>query len=93
MKQLFRARFNDDVTCIVLTGNGASFFSAGASIQMLNSVSPGFKYNFCLHANETLSRLEQTAKLVICAINGHAVGGGLRNRYGSRYPYRSQELR
>ena len=44
---------------------------------MLNSVSPGFKYNFCLHANETLSRLEQTAKLVICAINGHAVGGGL----------------
>ena len=44
---------------------------------MLNSVSPGFKYNFCLHANETLSRLEQTAKLVVCAINGHAVGGGL----------------
>ena len=74
---IVRARFNDDVTCIVLTGNGASFFSAGASIQMLNSVSPGFKYNFCLNANETLSRLEQTAKLVICAINGHAVGGGL----------------
>ena len=75
---IVRARFDDSVTCIVLTGNGASFFfSAGASIQMLNSVSPGFKYNFCLHANETLSRLEQTAKLVICAINGHAVGGGL----------------
>ena len=52
---IVRARFNDDVSCIVLTGNGASFFSAGASIQMLNSVSPGFKYNFCLHANETLS--------------------------------------
>jgi enoyl-CoA hydratase/carnithine racemase len=74
---IVRARFNDDVTCIVLTGNGASFFSAGASIQMLNSVTPGFKYNFCLHANETLSRLEQTSKLVVCAINGHAVGGGL----------------
>ena len=74
---IVKARFDDDVTCIVLTGNGASFFSAGASIQMLNSVTPGFKYNFCLHANETLSRLEQTSKLVICAINGHAVGGGL----------------
>ena len=24
---IVRARFNDDVTCIVLTGNGASFFS------------------------------------------------------------------
>ena len=65
-----------DVRALILTGEG-KFFSAGASIQMLNSVSPGFKYNFCLHANETLSRLEQTSKLVICAINGHAVGGGL----------------
>jgi len=36
-----------------------------------------FKYNFCLHANETLNRLEQTAKLVIAALNGHTVGGGL----------------
>jgi len=38
---------------------------------------PTFKYYFCLHANETLSRLEQTPKLVIAAINGHCVGGGL----------------
>lgn len=74
---IVKARFDDDVTVIIMTGNGSSFFSAGASIQMLNSVTPGFKYNFCLHANETLSRLEQTPKLVICAINGHAVGGGL----------------
>lgn len=72
-----KARFDDSVTAIVITGHGEKFFSAGASIQMLNSVSPGFKYNFCLHANETLSRLEQTPKIVICAINGHAVGGGL----------------
>jgi enoyl-CoA hydratase/carnithine racemase len=44
---------------------------------MLNKVTPGYKYMFCLHANETLSRLEQTPKLVIAALNGHAVGGGL----------------
>ncbi|HJM13210.1 MAG TPA: enoyl-CoA hydratase/isomerase family protein [Candidatus Thalassarchaeaceae archaeon] len=74
---VLRARFDDDVTVIVLTGNGEKFFSAGASISMLDSVSPGFKYFFCLHANETLSRLEQTPKLVIAALNGHAVGGGL----------------
>jgi enoyl-CoA hydratase/carnithine racemase len=40
-------------------------------------VTPRFKYYFCLHANETLSRLEQTPKLVIAAMNGHCVGGGL----------------
>jgi enoyl-CoA hydratase/carnithine racemase len=44
---------------------------------MLGAVSPQFKYNFCLHANETLNRLEQTPKLVIAALNGHAVGGGM----------------
>ncbi len=38
---------------------------------------PDFKYYFCLHANETLNRLEQTPKLVIAALNGHTVGGGL----------------
>src|SRR5947199_8466677 len=44
---------------------------------MLEKADPYFKYNLCLHANETLCRLEQTAKLVIAAINGHCVGGGL----------------
>ena len=54
-----KARFNDDVSVILITGHGHKFFSAGASIQMLNSVTPGFKYNFCLHANETLSDLNK----------------------------------
>ncbi|MGH7757388.1 MAG: enoyl-CoA hydratase/isomerase family protein [Vulcanimicrobiaceae bacterium] len=71
------ARFDSAVEVIVLTGAGGKFFSAGANIAMLNSVSPEFKYMFCLHANETLSRLEQTPKLVIAALNGHTVGGGL----------------
>lgn len=71
------ARFDQDVEVILITGKGEKFFSAGANISMLNSVTPEFKYNFCLHANETLSRLEQTPKLVIAALNGHCVGGGL----------------
>ena len=44
---------------------------------MLARVDPTFKYYFCLHANETLLRLENTPKLVIAALNGHCVGGGL----------------
>src|SRR5512141_2671829 len=81
MRQLddavLRARFDDDVHVIVLRGKGDRFFSAGANIGMLNAVTPGFKYFFCLHANETLLRLEHTPKLVIAALNGHTVGGGL----------------
>jgi enoyl-CoA hydratase/carnithine racemase len=74
---ILKARFDESVAVIVLRGAGEKFFSAGANIAMLNSVDPQFKYYFCLHANETLSRLEQTPKLVIAALNGHTVGGGL----------------
>jgi len=74
---VLEARMDDDVHVIVVTGMGEKFFCAGASIQMLNTVTPTFKYYFCLHANETLNRLEQTPKLVIAALNGHTVGGGL----------------
>jgi enoyl-CoA hydratase/carnithine racemase len=74
---ILRARMDDDVYVIVLRGSGDKFFSAGANIKMLSEVTPQFKYYFCLHANETLNRLEQTPKLVIAALNGHTVGGGL----------------
>src|SRR5262245_60719249 len=86
---ILKARFDDDVHVIVLRGKGDRFFSAGANIGMLNAVTPGFKYFFCLHANETLLRppgvpatgprlrLDNTPRLVIAALNGHTVGGGM----------------
>ncbi|MBZ5561453.1 MAG: enoyl-CoA hydratase/isomerase family protein [Acidobacteriia bacterium] len=74
---ILRARMDDSVHVLILRGAGEKFFSAGANIKMLSSVTPEFKYYFCLHANETLNRLEQTPKLVIAALNGHTVGGGL----------------
>jgi enoyl-CoA hydratase/carnithine racemase len=81
MKELDRrildARFDARIEVLVVTGHGEKFFCAGASIPMLRGADPTFKYYFCLHANETLSRLEQTPKLCIAALNGHTVGGGL----------------
>ena len=71
------ARMDPSVQVIVLTGAGEKFFCAGANIAMLEKADPTFKYYFCLHANETLLRLEHTPKLTIAAINGHCVGGGL----------------
>jgi len=81
MRQLDRAilaaRMDEGVHVILITGEGEKFFCAGADIKLLSEVTPSFKYYFCLHANETLSRLEQTPKLVVAAVNGHCVGGGL----------------
>ena len=74
---VLEARMDRAVHVIVLRGAGEKFFCAGANIGMLKDADPEFKYYFCLHANETLNRLEQTPKLVIAALNGHTVGGGL----------------
>jgi enoyl-CoA hydratase/carnithine racemase len=74
---IVRARFDADVDVIVVTGAGERFFCAGANIAMLAKADPTWKYWFCLHANETLLRFEHTSKVVIAALNGHTVGGGL----------------
>src|SRR5688572_33161086 len=76
-RAILQARMDEAVHVIIITGQGEKFFCAGANIQMLSSVTPEYKYYFCLHANETLSRLEQTPKIVIAALNGNTVGGGL----------------
>ena len=76
-RAVLEARMDVAVHVIVITGAGERFFCAGADIGMLKDADPTFKYYFCLHANETLNRLEQTPKLVIAALNGHTVGGGL----------------
>ncbi|MEE2757111.1 MAG: enoyl-CoA hydratase/isomerase family protein [Myxococcota bacterium] len=78
---ILRARFDPDVEVIVITGDG-EHFCAGANINMLEAADATSKYYFCLHANETVSRLEQTPKLVIAAINGHCVGGGFEIALG-----------
>ncbi len=74
---ILKARFDDEVHAIVLCGAGERVFCAGGDIRMLHAVAPGFRYACLLHASETLDRLEHTPKLVIAALNGHTVGGGM----------------
>jgi len=71
------ARFDENVHAIVITGRPEKFFSAGADIKMLSTATLAFKNNFALHGHEVLMRIENTPKIVIAAINGHAQGGGL----------------
>ncbi len=74
---LLRARFDEDVHVLIITGKVEKFFSAGADINILANKSLAYKNNFALHGHEALLRMENTPKLIIAAINGHAVGGGL----------------
>lgn len=70
------ARFDEDVQVIVIAGRGDHCFSAGANIAMLREVDASFRCNFFQHASEVLQRLEDTPKLVVAALNGHASGLG-----------------
>jgi len=70
-------RFDDNTRVVVLTSTVPGFFSAGADIEMLKQSQPDFKAMFCLHCQETLDKFASTPKVVIAAINGHCVGGGL----------------
>lgn len=70
-------RFDEKVRVIVLASTIPGFFSAGADIEMLKQSQPDFKAMFCLHCQETLDKFASTPKVVIAAVNGHCVGGGL----------------
>jgi len=74
---VLQARFDENVHVLVITGKIERFFSAGADINMLANKSVAYKCNFALHGHEVLQRMENTPKLIIAAINGHAIGGGL----------------
>src|SRR2546430_15221495 len=74
---IVKARFDANAHVLVIRGAGEKFFSAGADINMLSKASADFRNQFALLGHETLARLENTPKLVIAAINGHCVGGGL----------------
>ena len=74
---IVKSRFDENVHVVIFRGAGDKFFSAGADINMLSQESNEFRNQFALYGHETLARLENTPKLVIAAINGHCVGGGL----------------
>ena len=74
---ILQARFDDETQVIVITGAMEKFFSAGADINMLAKQSLSYKNNFARRGHDVLCRLENTPKLIIAAINGHAIGGGL----------------
>ena len=70
-------RFDDSAQVVVLESGVPGFFSAGADIEMLKKSQPDYKAMFCLHCQETLDKFAKSPKVVIAAINGHCVGGGL----------------
>jgi len=71
------ARFDSGVKAIVVRSASERFFSAGADVKMFAATDADYQMAFVVHANEIMSKLERTPKVVFAAIGGHCLGGGL----------------
>lgn len=73
---MFELSSDPKVNVIILTGAGEKAFVAGADIAQMSSLNPVDCEMFMRKGQETLSTIENLDKVVICAINGFALGGG-----------------
>ena len=66
-----------DVQAVVLTGAGERAFSAGADIAFLHAADALAVRELARTAVAVTRRIETLGKVVVAAINGYALGGGL----------------
>ncbi|MED4729781.1 enoyl-CoA hydratase-related protein [Aneurinibacillus migulanus] len=72
-----RIKIDDSVKAVILTGAGEKAFSAGADIQFLNKATPLEVRDLARLAVTVNNKIESLGKVVVAAINGLALGGGL----------------
>ena len=69
-------RYREEAKVVIVHGN-ERFFSAGADITSFVGASAEALTTFALVGHQALDKLERLPKIVIAAIEGHAMGGGL----------------
>src|SRR6266480_2853538 len=71
------ARRDDAVKAILLRSANEKFFSAGADVSVFAKSGLDEQNAFVVCANDAMGKFESTPKVVVAAINGHCLGGGL----------------
>jgi enoyl-CoA hydratase len=74
---LDKAKVDDAIKAVIITGTGEKAFSAGADIKFLNQASPLEVRELAQMAVSVNRKIETLGKVVIAAMNGFALGGGL----------------
>ncbi len=67
---------SDDIYCVILTGEGAKSFVAGADIAEMANIDRKGGADFSALGNAVFRKLETLPMPVIAAVNGFALGGG-----------------
>jgi enoyl-CoA hydratase/carnithine racemase len=68
---------DDAVKAILVRSASEKFFSAGADVSVFAKSGLDDQTAFVARANEAMGKFESTPKVVVAAINGHCLGGGL----------------
>jgi enoyl-CoA hydratase/carnithine racemase len=71
------AAHDDTVKAVVVRSANERFFSAGADVSVFAKSDMDAQNAFVVCANESIGKFESMPKVVIAAINGHCLGGGL----------------
>jgi len=66
-----------EVGAVIITGGSGEFFSAGADIKTIPEMLPPDAFQLATSTQKILTLIEEFHRLVIAAVNGLALGGGL----------------
>jgi len=70
--------FNDeDIKAVILTGRGEKSFTVGADLNLLEELSYETAEGIAQKGKAICDLIEETEKVVLAAVNGHALGGGM----------------
>ena len=65
-----------EIRVIIITGSGEKAFIAGADIKLMQKMNREEAFEFANLGQELANLIEKSAKPVIAAVNGYALGGG-----------------
>ena len=76
INELKKIQSNKDIRVIIITGSGEKAFIAGADIKLMQKMNREEALEFANLGQELANLIEKSAKPVIAAVNGYALGGG-----------------
>jgi len=68
---------NDEVNAVIITGRGDKAFSVGADIELLEELDVETAKVIANKGKAICDMIEETEKVVLSAVNGYALGGGM----------------
>ena len=76
INELKKLQSENDIRAIIITGSGEKAFIAGADIKLMQKMNREEAFEFANLGQELANLIEKSAKPVIAAVNGYALGGG-----------------